>query len=307
MRVLVAGSTGAIGVPLTKALLAAGHQVIGLTRSSDGARILAAIGAESVIADAFHLDALRDAVRDARPEVVIEQMTALPKANTPENRRLTASLHSRTRREAGANLQMAALEAGVRRYIAQSSAFWSASGLGLAGESDSLAVTGASPGVTGGAKTLDVLERRVLAASDVEGVILRYGFFYGPGTWYSREGSAAEAARSGHLPVIGDGTGVWSFIHVDDAAAATVAAIERGARGLYQVVDDDPSPLSAWLPAFCRYVGAPHPPHVNAVDAQRRFGEDAVYYAIRLRGASNSKAKRDLGFRPRRLEWMHSQ
>lgn len=306
MRVFVAGSTGAIGIPLVKALTAYDHDVIGLTRSADGARMLTALGAEPVVADAFDIDAMCSILRDSRPDVVVEQMTALPKVNTPENRRLAAPLHMRTRIKAGANLQTAAHKAGVRRYVAQSSAFWAAPGPGLADESDSLAVRGASVGVTSGAQTLATLERRVLGAMDLEGVVLRYGFFYGPRTWYSAEGSATAQARACKFPVIGNGTGIWSFVHIEDAAKATVTAVEQGTRGIYHIVDDEPSPLSTWLPAFCRHFGAPPPPRLSIAHARHQFGEDAIYYATQLRGASNAKAKRELAFRPRPLEWMHS-
>lgn len=137
----------------------------------------------------------------------------------------------------------------------------------------------------------------------MEGVVLRYGFFYGPGTWYHPEGAAADQVRRREVPIIGDGGAVWSWVHIDDAARATIDAL-TAPPGVYHVVDDDPSPVSAWLPAFARAVGAPPPPTVSEPEARATFGEDAAYYGTRLRGASNAKAKRTFGFAPRRLEWL---
>lgn len=305
MRIFVAGATGAIGRPLVIRLVAEGHEVFGMTRSVDGARELGSIGVEPVRADAFDTAAVHVAVRRARPEIVIEQLTALPKINTPENRRLAAAQHARTRLEGGANLHAAARAAGVRRYIAQSSAFWAAPGDRLADEMEPLALV-ASPGVAGGAQTLAILEQRVLETPDLDGVVLRYGFFYGPRTWYAPDGSAAVQLRKAEFPIVGKGNGVWSFIHVEDAAAATASAIRQASAGIYHVVDDQPSQLCDWLPAFARYVGAPPPSQISETEALRLAGEDIVYYATRLRGASNAKAKRGLGFRPRPLEWLYA-
>ena len=137
----------------------------------------------------------------------------------------------------------------------------------------------------------------------MEGVVLRYGFFYGPNTWYHPKGAAAEQARRQEIPIIGQGEGVWSWIHIEDAALATVAALTAPA-GVYNVVDDDPSPVSLWLPAFARWVGAPPPPQITEQDALQTVGADAVYYGTKLRGASNEKAKRLFDFRPRRLQWL---
>ena len=137
----------------------------------------------------------------------------------------------------------------------------------------------------------------------MEGVALRYGFFYGPGTWYHPGGAAADQVRRQELPVIGDGGGVWSWVHIEDAAAATADAL-TAPPGVYHVVDDDPSPVAAWLPAFARFVGAPPPPRITEEQARASAGEDAVYYGRKLRGASNRKAKEAFGFAPRRLEWL---
>ncbi len=191
---------------------------------------------------------------------------------------------------------------GVRRYIQQTSGFFVEPGSGLADESAGLAVN-ASPRVALSARTYVELEARVLNAGEMEGVALRYGFFYGPGTWYQPEGASADQARRQEVPVIGDGGGVWSWVQIEDAAVAT-ADVLTAPPGVYNVVDDDPSPVAVWLPAFARFVGAPPPPRITEEQARASAGEDAVYYATKLRGASNQKAKKTFGFEPRRLEWL---
>jgi 2-alkyl-3-oxoalkanoate reductase len=160
-----------------------------------------------------------------------------------------------------------------------------------------------SPAVAAGARRYSDLEAAAAGTSNVEFVGLRYGFFYGPGTWYSRDGDMGEQVRQRQVPVIGAGEGVWSWVHIDDAAAATAAALECPP-GVYNVVDGDPTAQRVWLPAFARAVGAPPPSQIKEEEAVATFGPDAVYYATRLRGASNEKAKRELNFRPRRLEWL---
>ena len=211
---------------------------------------------------------------------------------------MTAGFESRET----SNLLAAMHEAGVRRYILQSSGFWYAPGAGLADESAPFAID-ASPGVAASARTYLELESVALAAPGIQCVALRYGFFYGPGTWYTSEGDMGEQMRQQQVPIIGNGQGVSSFVHIVDAAAATVAALHC-APGAYNVVDNDPSQQRVWLPAFARACGAPAPTQVTEQQALTTSGEDSVYYATRLRGASNAKAKRDLNFRPRPLEWL---
>jgi nucleoside-diphosphate-sugar epimerase len=233
---------------------------------------------------------------------VINELTSLPKHYTREEMRLAADLDRTVRVEGGRNLHNAATATGARRYIIQSSGFFYAPGPGLATEADPLAVD-ASPAVAASARTYTQLEEHVLNASGLEGIALRYGFFYGPGTWFTNDGDVANQVRNRSYPIIGSGQGVWSWIHIEDAAAATVAALDC-APGIYNVVDDDPSPLSVWLAAFAASVGAPDPPRISEEAALASAGPDAVYYATRLRGASNAKAKHELGFAPRRLEWL---
>lgn len=300
MRVLIAGATGAIGRPLVAQLIQAGHVVTGLARDEKSARQLREQNATAEVADALDAPAVRDAVARSAPEVVINQLTALPQRYTPETMRDAIAVDHRLRKEGGANLLRAAAAAGTKRYVLQSSAFWYEAGTGLAGESSGFAVD-ASPYIATGSLFYRDLEQSAKAVRGPEVMFLRYGFLYGPGTWYAREGDAAEQVRQQRSPVVGDGRGVWSWVHVEDAAAAAVLALDRGSAGAYNIVDDDPSPVRVWLPAFAHWLGAPSPPHISA---QQAGDEDSIYYGTQLRGASNAKAKRELGFQPRRLEWL---
>src|SRR5262245_22437039 len=300
MRIFVAGASGAIGRPLVAELVRRGHDVTGMTRSEAGARHLADMGAAVAGVSAFDAAAVEQALRDARAEVVIDELTSLPK--DPSEMAAAAAGDRNLRIEGGGNLHRAARACGVRRYVQQASGFFLEPGSGLADESAGLAVN-ASPRVALSARTYAELEARVLNAGEMEGVALRYGFFYGPGTWYHPEGASAGQARRQEVPVIGKGEAVWSWVHIDDAVVATVEALTVPP-GVYHVVGNDPSPVSIWLPAFARAVGAPPPPTVSEQEGRAAAGEDAVYYGTRLRGASNAKAKKAFGFAPRRLEWL---
>jgi nucleoside-diphosphate-sugar epimerase len=303
MRIFVAGATGAIGRPLITQLLAQGHDVVGLTRSSEKARTLAEQGAEAAIADVFDADAIHSVIKRTQPDVIIEQLTSLPKTYTPESMRAAAAQNDRVRREGGANVLAAAQAAGVRRYIVQSIGFWAAPGAGLADEATPLALD-ASPMIANGTRTIAEIERRLLTTPNLEGIVLRYGFFYGPGTWNAPDGDMAHQVRQQQFPIIGKGESVWSWIHVEDAAIATVAAVDRGDPGIYLITDDQPLPVRVWLPAYAQWLDAPPPPRVLVEEALSLASEDAVYYGTQLRGASNARAKRELGFQPRSLEWI---
>jgi len=300
VRIFVAGASGAIGQPLIAELVRRGHEVTGMTRSEAGARDLAAMGAAVARVSAFDGEAVEQALRHARAEVVIDELTSLPK--DPSEMAAAAPGDRKLRVEGGGNLLRAARANGVRRYIQQASGFFLKAGSGLADESEGLAID-ASPRVAANARTYAELERRVLDSGDMEGIALRYGFFYGPGTWYQPDGASADQVRRQELPIIGDGEGVWSWVHIEDAAVATADAL-TAPPGVYHIVDDDPSPVGVWLPAFARFVGAPPPPRVTEEQARAAAGADAVYYDTKLRGASNEKAKRTFGFKPRRLEWL---
>lgn len=303
MKIFVAGATGVIGRPLIRQLLAHKHDIVALSRSAESARTLAEQGVEPAIADVFDADAVKAAVVRAQPEVVIEQLTALPKTYTNESMSAAAPLNHRIRVEGGANVLAAAQAAGVRRYSRQSIAFWGIPGNGLADEETPLSVD-ASPAVAADARTVNEIERHLLETPNIEGIALRYGFFYGSGTWFAPDGDVAGQVRQQQFPIVGNGAGVWSWLHVDDAASATVAAVERGNPGIYLITDDRPLPVREWLPAYAQWLNAPPPPQVSIEDALQIGGADAVYYGTQIRGASNAKAKRELGFQPRPLEWM---
>jgi nucleoside-diphosphate-sugar epimerase len=302
MRILIAGATGAIGRPLVRCLKENRHSVFALARSPESSRAVTELGVEPVIADALDAASVKAAVARLRPDAIINELTSLPRHYTAEEMKAAAERDHKVRSEGNANLLVALRNAGVRRYLLQSSGFWYAPGVGLADEREPFAFDG-SPAVAAGSRRYAELEAAASGTPGVEVVSLRYGFFYGPGTWYNREGDMGEQVRQQQVPVIGDGQGVWSFLHIDDAAAATAAALEC-APGAYNVVDNDPAAQSLWLPAFARAVGAPAPPGMTEEEALRTLGPDTVYFATRLRGASNEKARRELNFQPRPLEWL---
>jgi nucleoside-diphosphate-sugar epimerase len=304
MKIFVAGGTGAIGCPLIAQLIAKGHAVVALTRSPEKAQALAKQGIEPAVADVFDADAVKTVVSRAQPEIVIEQLTALPKTYTRESMNAAAALNTRIRLEGGANVLAAAQAAGVRRYLRQSVAFYAIPGPGLANEDTPLAFD-ASPAIAAGARELTELEHGLLGTPNMEGIVLRYGFFYGPGTWFNPDGDVARQVRQQQFPIIGNGEGVWSWLHIEDAALATIAATEEGDPGIYLIANDQPLAVREWLPAFARWLDAPPPPQVSVDDALKEDGgADAVYYGTKMRGASNAKAKRDLNFQPRPLEWL---
>ena len=299
MNIFVAGASGAIGKPLIGRLIQQGHRITGMTSSEERAKRIREQGAEAAIANAFDAATVSGALRSSKAELVIDQLTSLPK--NPADFASALPGDSKLRIEGGGNLLQAAQACGVRRYLQQSSGFFLKTDHGLADENAPLA-TDASPLVASCARVYSELEER-LRSSDMEPVVLRYGFFYGPGTWYEPNGGYADMARQRKLPLIGGGTAIWSWIHIDDAAEATMAALTI-APGVYNLVDDDPSPVNVWLPAFVDSIGAPKPPEMTEAAARETAGEDAVYYATRLVGATNAKAKRIFGFAPRRLEWL---
>jgi nucleoside-diphosphate-sugar epimerase len=302
MKIFVAGATGATGLPLVRALCTLGHEVTGMTRGQRGIDCLRELGAEAFRADAFDPKAVRTAIEAAAPDVVIDQLTSLP-AN-PADILKSIPEDTRLHREGGDNLLAAARELGVGRYILQSKGFYLDAPAGQLGQ-ESAKLRYDAPGAIGdSARTMGAYEERVLASPPLEGVVLRYGFFYGPGTWYRPGGGIADQARRGEALIIGEGNAVWSFVHIDDAVAATVASLSAQS-GIYNIVDDDPLPVSKLLPAFARWVDAPEPQRVSVEDALKAAGAEAVYFHTRLSGAANSRAKAQLGFAPRPLLWKH--
>lgn len=300
MKIFVAGATGAVGLPLVRQLCTLGHQVVGMTRAGPGVDRLRELGARASTADAFDRRAVREAIADAAPDVVIDQLTWLP----PNPADIIKAMPNDTRlhKEGGANLLAAAEEAGVGRYIMQSRGFFLEAPAGTLGD-ETARFRIDPPGPVGeGTRMMQEYEDNVLGSRALQGVVLRYGFFYGPGTWYRPDGAVADQARRGEATIIGDGSAVWSFVHIDDAVAATVAALTAEA-GTYNVVDDDPLPVSEWMPAFARWVDAPAPRRLSVEEALAVAGEEAVYYHMKLTGASNARARATLGFNPRRLLW----
>jgi nucleoside-diphosphate-sugar epimerase len=255
MKVFVAGASGVLGRRLVPMLVEAGHQVTGITRSSAKADALRAAGAEPVVCDVFDAADLVEKVSAAAPEVVVHELTDLPAALDPRKMDEQFAGNDRLRSEGTRNLVAAAVAAGARRMVAQSIAFAYTPDGGLKTEDDPLFDAAPHPWARS-VEALHALEDAVTKTPGLEGIVLRYGFFYGPGSSYAGDGAQAAMVRKRRFPIIGRGDGVFSYIHVDDAAAATVAAAERGKPGIYNVVDDDPAPLRVWLPHYARVLGA---------------------------------------------------
>ena len=302
MKVFVAGATGVIGRPLIPRLIQDGHEVIAMTRTPEKADALRERGAEPVICDALDADGLRRAVEGAAPEAVIHHLTNLPKAINPRRAGRDFAATDRLRVEGTGNLVAAARAAGARRVVAQSVAFlYPPNGSGLRTEEDAL-YTDAPPPFDRSMAALLALEGEVTRSADIDGVVLRFGFWYGPGTALAPDGSIAQMVRKRRYPVVGDGGGVFSFVHIDDVAEATAAGLDA-ASGIYNVVDDDPAPAREWLPAYAQAVGAPAPLRVPKWVARVLAGRYGAYVMTELAGASNEKAKRELGWAPLRPSW----
>ena len=303
MKIFLAGATGVIGRPLTAQLLAAGHQVFAMSRSEQGAAELRQLGATPVVCDVFDWGNLRRCLGEIRPEVVINQLTALPKRIDPRKIKTQLAATNRVRIEGTNNLFDAALAAGAKRFISQSIAFvYNPRGTGLNTEESPLhqSPTASFAEVV---EAVRLLEATTLSSSELPGIVLRYGFFYGPGTVYAKGGAMADDVRHRRTPIIGGGTGEFPFIHVEDAAAATVAAVWRGEPGAYNIVDDEPASVAVWLPAYAKALGAPPPRRVPRWLARLLVGSYATYLMCDQRGALNDKAKRELDWLPRYSTW----
>jgi nucleoside-diphosphate-sugar epimerase len=304
MKIFVAGATGALGARLVPMLIDGGHDVVAMTRSPGKADGLRALGAEPVVADGLDRGAVMQAVTRAEPEVVIHQMTALAGMKSLKRFDAEFALTNRLRTEGTDHLVEAARAAGARRLIVQSYGSWNyeRTGTGLKSEDDPL---DSDPPAHQRESLAAIrhLERAVLGAGDVEGIALRYASFYGPGTGIAHGGDIVEMVTKRKLPIVGDGAGVWSFIHMDDAASATIAAMDRGAPGVYNVVDDEPAPVAQWLPELAKAVGAKPPRRVPVWLGRMAIGDVGVSMMTRIRGVSNAKAKRELGWEPRYRSW----
>jgi nucleoside-diphosphate-sugar epimerase len=304
MRVFVAGATGVIGMRAVRLLLDGGHEVSALARSEAKAERLRELGASVVAADVFDAELLRGAMAAAEPEVVVHQLTSLPDSLDGRDAAAHFAENDRVRVDGTRALVDAAAAVGAARVVAQSIAFayapvddW------VKDESAPLFLDAPTPwGSSVGA--VAELERQVLESRGMDGVVLRYGTLYGPGTWYdARGGTIAEAVRAGRLPLIGDGAGMQSFTHADDAAAAAVAAL-NAPPGTYNVVDDDPVRARDWLPLYARSLGGPEPPRLSVDDGLERAGWTAVHRMTQQRGASNARARECLGdWRPAHASW----
>jgi 2-alkyl-3-oxoalkanoate reductase len=303
MKVFVAGGTGAIGRQLVPQLVAAGHEVVATTRSAGGAEVVRSLGAEPAIADGLDEHAIRHAVAMAQPEVVIHEMTAL--SGDPDlrhfDRMFAATNQLRTK---GTDyLVRAAQETGARRVIVQSYAGWPniRQGGAIKAEDDPL-----DPDPPKWQResmaAFRHLETSVPAAKGVAGLVLRYGGLYGPDTGMTSS-ELLDLLRKRRFPIVGDGAGVWSFVHIADAAAATVAALDRGAPGIYNIVDDDPARASDWIPYLAELLGAPPPRRMPVWLGRILAGDVPVSMMTRMRGSSNAKAKRELGWQPRYPSW----
>lgn len=303
MRVLIAGATGAIGRPLVDRLLEAGHEVAALTRSDASGRSLRERGVEPYRADVFNRASVAEACRGARPEIMIDQLTALPYRLDVRKYTQTTAATDRLRSEATPHLIAGARATGVRRLIVQSISFITApEGPRVHDETARIyddAPTAMRPAVAAAVK----MERAVLAADDLEPVVLRYGFFYGPGTHYAPDGGNIQEIRRRRFPLVGDAGGVYSFVHVEDAADATFTALTGGEPGLYNVTDDEPAQLRDWLPAVAQAIGAKPPLRVPGLLARFAAGAAAVHFTTTLRGNSNTRFKRTFNWTPTHPTW----
>jgi nucleoside-diphosphate-sugar epimerase len=302
MRVFLAGGTGVIGRALVPQLREAGHDVTAMTRYESRAEKLRDQGVEPVVCDAFDTDGVARAVAAARADVVVNQLTDIPDAINPRKMAEQFETNDRLRTEGTRNLMHAAEAAGARRFISQSIAWAYAPTEGLWSEGDRLWDEAPEPWGRSVA-AVRALEEATLGSDSVEGVVLRYGLFYGPGTAFARDGSTAAMVRKRAFPVVGRGTAVYSYIQVDDAAGATVAALDHGAPGAYNVVDDDPAMMREWLPKYADALGARPPRRVPRFIVRLAAGKFGLYMSTQLQGATNEKAKRELGWQPRWTSW----
>lgn len=302
MRVFLAGGSGVIGRALVPQLIAAGHFVAATTRSKDKIEMIKSFGATPVLLDALDADAVMAAVVEYRPDVVMNQLTSLPKHYNPRKLRPWYEAMGRLRVDGTRILLRAAAKVGARRFIYQSIAFmYENSGPPVLEEDARLALNAPEPfGAL--VRTTAEGERLTTSANGINGVVLRYGQIYGEGTYYGPGSDFQRLAKARMLPLIGSGAGIFSFLHVSDAATAAVAALERGS-GVYNITDNDPAPARDWIPAYCRELGAPSPLHVPAWVARLVAGSFASAAATQARGASNRKAGEEFGWTPSIPSW----
>jgi len=304
MRIFLAGASGAIGRRLVPLLVSAGHVVIGTTRSENKLEQLRQLGAQPVVLDGLNRDAVLHAVAAAHPEVVVHQMTSLATMRSFKRFDADFDLTNRLRTEGTSHLVEAAGAARVRVFIAQSYTGWPNERRGgrTKTENDPLE-TNPPASMTRSLEAVRGLERMIWHAPGLVGTVLRYANLYGPGTSISTDGEIAVLIREGRFPVVGSGAGIWSFLHVDDAASATKVAIEQHVAGVFNVADDEPAEVATWLPYLAELVGAPPPRHVPAWIARFAIGDAGVSLMTDVRGASNDKVKKTFGWLPRYWSW----
>ncbi len=302
MRVFVAGATGAVGRRLVPMLLERGHQVTGSTRTPWKVESIRAQGAEPAVMDALDARAVKEAIATAAPDVVVHELTAIPAELDLRRFDRVFAPTNRLRTVGTDNLVAAALAAGARRMVAQSYAAWPYERRGGWVKTEEDPFDERPPRQV--ASTLSALRHleSAVTGSGLEPVVLRYGGFYGPDTSLSSGSPIAEMVRRGRFPIVGSGAGVWSFAHIDDVAEATAIAVERG-EGTYNVCDDEPAAVREWLPVLAQALGGKPPRHVPAWLARFLVGEAGVVMMTEIRGASNAKAKRELGWTPTFATW----
>ena len=294
LRIFIAGASGTLGRRLVPQLLARGHHVTGTTRSNSD--LLRRLGAEPVVVDPLDRTALTAAVVAAKPDVVVHQLTALSEIGTMRNFDKTFAVTNRLRTEGTDNLLAAAREAGVTRLVWQSYAGWPVAREGGAVKGEDAPFDPHPP--HDARESLAAIRHLEAVVTEAGGTVLRYGGFYGPGTSIAEDGEHAALLRKRRFPVGGNGAGIWSLVHIDDAAAATVAAIERGTPGIFNVVDDAPVPAAELIPGLAAAFGAPPPRRVPGWVVRLAAGGQVLSMMTRTRGASNAKAKRELGWMP---------
>jgi nucleoside-diphosphate-sugar epimerase len=304
MRILLAGATGALGKQLVPRLARAGHEVWGMTRTPAKRELVRELGGTPVVADALDPEAVAAAVAEAEPEAIVHELTALSVSNNMRRFDRDFAVTNRLRSEGTDHLLAAGRAAGVRRFLAQSYAGWNyAREGGPVKDEDDLLDPSPAAAMRETLAAIRHLEAAVTGADWTEGIVLRYGGFYGPGTSLEPEGEHFEVVRKRRFPLVGDGGGVWSFINIEDAADATAAALERGRRGIYNVVDDEPAPVAEWLPSLAAAIGAKPPRHVPLWLGRLFAGEAGAVMMTDVRGASNQKAKRELRWAPAHPSW----
>ena len=304
MKTFVAGATGAVGKRLVPLLISKGHDVVATTRTASKTEALRALGAEAIVLDGLNRNAVIDAVVASRPEAIVHQMTALASVRSLKNFDEEFAVTNRLRTEGTEHLIAAAQAAGTRKLVVQSYTGWPNERTGGPVKTEDDPLDSNPPKrMSRSLAAMRELERLIAGANGIQGTVLRYGNFYGPGTAFSPDGEITRMVRLRQFPIIGSGAGIWSFIHMDDTAAAVLAAIESNASGVFNIVDDEPAAVSVWLAELAKTIGAKPPRRIPAWLGRLVMGESGVSMMTQARGSSNAKAKRVLGWQPIYPSW----